>query len=45
MSTKYAQKTLCFDESKCKYIDEIDQDMPSSSASQYIYRNKFKKEG
>jgi len=34
-STKYIQKTLCFDESKCKYVDEIDQDTPDSSASQF----------
>jgi len=45
MSTKYAQKTLCFDESICKYVDEIDQDTPSSSASQFVYRNRFEKEG
>ena len=29
------KKTLCCDESKCKYIDEIDQDTPASSASQF----------
>jgi len=26
---------LCFDESKCKSTDEIDQDTPASSASQF----------
>jgi len=28
-------KTFCFDESKCKSIDEIDQDTPASSVLQF----------
>jgi len=32
MSTKHVRKTLHFDESECKYVDEIDQDTPASLA-------------
>jgi len=39
MSTKDVQKTLWFHESKCKYVDEIDQHTQASSASH------FKKQG
>jgi len=28
-------KTFCFNESKCKSVDEIDQDTPASTASQF----------
>jgi len=35
VSKKYTQETFCFDESKCKSTDEIDQDTPASSASQF----------
>jgi len=34
MSTKYVKK-LCFEVSKCKSIDAIEQDTPVSSASQF----------
>jgi len=35
MSTKYVQKAPCFDESKCKSIDEIGQGAPASSTPQF----------
>jgi len=35
MPKKYVEKTLYFDESKCKFISEIDQDKPASSVSQF----------
>jgi len=32
MSTQYVQKPLCFNETKCKSVDEIVQDTSASSA-------------
>jgi len=32
---KLSAKALCFDESKCKFIDEVDQDTSTSSNSQF----------
>jgi len=35
ISNKCVQKTFCFDKSKCQSIDEINQNTPVSSASQF----------
>jgi len=43
MSTKYVQKAPCFDESQCKYADKIDQETPTSSASQFKEPGLYRK--
>jgi len=40
MSAKDVRKSFCFDKTKCKYLDEIDQDAQASLLSQFI-KNKM----